>query len=125
MNLQSQLTSLPLSKRLMELGVPQNAYFEWSFWTDHGAGGGSSECHEAHWEITDRDGGNIGGRLSAFSVAELGEWLPGTHHPFKMGKDRYIWLREKHDDPKSYAETEADARALTLIHLIEHGLIKV
>lgn len=122
MKLEDQVTSLELSKRLKELGVKQESYFEWSFYMDCM----ESDCHEKHWIVTDKNGGNIGGRISAFTVAELGEMLPSYFkifplHSSRVGTEsnaRFICGGQE-------AKTEADARAKMLIYLIENKLVKV
>lgn len=130
MQLHSQLTSLPLSKRLKELGVNKPTLFYYVHNDPISKLDGSFLVIDYKWSlwfanVYEPEDLEAVEHYSAFSVAELGEMLPGTHYPFKIGQGRFIWLREKHDDPKSYASTEADARALSLIHLIENKLITI
>lgn len=126
MKLEQQVTSLELSKKLKELGLPQTAHF------GHIAG-----CIMAFPETTLID-------CSAFSVAELGEILPpyifeaehGHFHQLQSQKTEegewevfyiYHWHETDHfiGEDVFQAETEADARAKMLIYLIENKLIKI
>jgi hypothetical protein len=61
MELEKQICSLELAKKLKELGVKQDSLFWWV------NGRGRMELHDKH---TDSDS------VSAFTVAELGEMLP-------------------------------------------------
>lgn len=81
--------------------------------------------------------------LSAFTVAELGErfpwWVssyrePGGETPFICQMENWYessMFREIFPDPKIFkithtrAKTEADARAMMLIYLLENGLIVI
>lgn len=127
MQLEKQVCNLELSKRLKELGVKQDGYFEWSYWMDHPPHEAMDhQCQEKHWQVTDRIGGNFGERHSAFTVGELGEMLPRDFYTMRDivgawdcasknigGK----WVTQS-------APTEADARAKALIYLIENRLVK-
>lgn len=128
MNLENQVTSLELSKQLRELGVKQESLFWWNTWGNklgnpfvtHTKGGWAKDMTPY--------------LVSAFTVAELGEMLP-----FFVNKD-HVWagqlmcVRHPHDWMVSYgtmkeawikesADTEADARAKMLIHLIKEKII--
>jgi hypothetical protein len=100
MELEKQVCSLELAKKLKELGVKQESYWYWLQMTE---GPRLFTLVEAV-------------RLdpifpySAFTVAELGEVL-GIHRgePFR---------------PQLADETEADHRAAHVIYLIENGLMK-
>lgn len=127
MKLEDQVCSLELAKRLRELGVKQESYFEWSYWTDHAAAENNTGCHEKHWEVTDQNGGNIGGRISAFTVAELGEMLP-EYVPSYKHKNKWRCLNQgipliADSDDFFDDETEANVRAKMLIHMIENKLM--
>ena len=124
MNLENQVTSLELSKQLRELGVKQGKFVWWNTW--------GNKLGNLLLPIQ-----RVGGLkdmtpylVSAFTVAELGEMLP-----FFVNKD-HVWagqlmcVRHPHDWMVSYgtmkeawikesADTEADARAKMLIHLIK------
>lgn len=68
MKLEDQVVSLELAKKMKELGFPQHSSFYWQrSWHDKPYKfnpGGS-------WETADQDG-----RISAYTVAELGDLLP-------------------------------------------------
>lgn len=134
MPLSHHTTSLPLSKRLKKLGVPQKSLFWWVEYTD---GYGDKEL----WSVQDQ---HVGYKqlISAFLASELGEMLPDgseendhsvifTH---RVGSRAFV--REKYgkytcyfnycdgsERFRVYASTEADARAKMLIHLLEQKLI--
>ena len=135
MKLEDQVVSLELAMRLKELGVKQNSFFTWvkDFVTgdyklntferpfygsvkNYWAAGFNSDEHPM---------------FDAFTVAELGEML-------QVGPRSYSWkgevttskwvchLKEFEYVGKGWeeADTEADARAKMLIHLIEKGIAK-
>jgi hypothetical protein len=128
MKLENQVVSLELAKRLKELGVKQESLFWWVDYTD-----GYSE---PAWNLNSNHVG-YKAHLSAYTVAELGEMLPGD-----IGRDWWldIWKSDDfwyvayteeregggHDflsDFLASSPTEADARAKMLIYLIENNLI--
>lgn len=100
MNLENQVCSLELSRRLKQLGVKQDSLFY------HLIGGITSRIEALPLMGEDW--------YSAFTVAELGEILPTMIVDDK--RDIYIQYFK--------SETEADARAKLLIFLIENNLIK-
>jgi len=130
MNLEQQVTSLALSKRLKELGVKQMALFWWSehtipatLWNEHDLGE-----NDPYAGVSDES-------VAAFTVAELGELLPNY---FKHQEYGYINLvMMKLDDGRAEvmykarldcvlverSDTEAEARGLVLAHLIENKLL--
>jgi hypothetical protein len=71
------------------------------------------------------------GPLAAYNVAELGEMLPQGYHTYnsELGKDKWGAMDSSDEDftladgTSLYAETEAEARAAMLIHLLEKKLI--
>ena len=128
MNMHEQVTSLALSKKLKEVGVTQESQFYWSV------------LYRPAWEviylhdltIPQRKSIKSGtdGIISAFTVAELGEWLPEECYSIKYSDDRTskpVWgcTNRNHNYPVQEADTEADARAKMLIYLVEQGLLKV
>jgi hypothetical protein len=151
MELEKQVVSLELAKRLKELGVPQNSLFEYRLF--------NITSTEDFWskpimvgQVPEKIGEAYvgGGRLSAFTVAELGELLPKTlpgakyqtflQQHWKMKRDHYCNCEQcKADktetlvvnlgywnggvDLEGEAENEADARAKLLIQLIERKMI--
>lgn len=130
MNLEDQVVSLPLAKKLKELGVKQDgAWFCW----DEDAMGDAALYRQS----------DANPKLAAFTVAELGEMLPAH-----MKKGDLICLKDEQTDKEepwcvAYrefdyeteslwpggsgfgAKTEADARAKMLIYLIEKKRISV
>ncbi len=100
MELEDQVCSLELSKRLKELGVKQKSLF---YWSENAAYGWQIVNNKYPKEDLEENGMTDG--ISAFSVAELGEMI-GIH----LGQFR----------PQYGDETEADYRAEALISLIEN-----
>lgn len=124
MELQQQVTSLELSKKLKVLGVKQDGYYVYSKIMDF-------------VEILQRSTGiaEFGEVIaSAFTVAELGELLPQN---FDDDGKNWTWSSylsingwnvsyETMDEEGLYevsALKEADARAKMLIYLLENMLI--
>lgn len=138
MQLEKQVVSLELAKRLKELNCPQESLFYWSdsdIYTDE-----KVWCVNYRAKVTKRNGEPLEW-YSAYTVAELGEMLPQieiegvTYVPLSYqfaGKDGYecdlltLNLTKK---PEIYTSTigttEADARAKMLIYLIENNLIDI
>ena len=108
--LAKQVISQPLAKRLKALNVRQDSIFAW-------------HLDGTLFQPMDMENPYID--YSAFTSSEIGEMLPGVYHPFKMDDGRYIWLREKENDPRSYADTETEARGLMLAYLIKTKIINV
>lgn len=123
MELEKQVCSLELAKRLKELGVKQESYCYWcdgklkatflAFRKDK-----PEECF-----------------FSAFTVAELGDMLPlevrgGLIETGKRtidgGYGWFVCYEGAEDGPliQGYRDTEADARAKMLIYLLENNLVK-
>ena len=119
MKLENQVTNLELSKKLKELGFKQESLFYW------GKTLGKFEIIYFPGNLTKSDA-EIG-RVSAFTVAELGEMLPEFVMSMRRTDD-YLCTDFMNYRPYDYgkheAETEADARAKMLIYLIENDLIK-
>ncbi len=138
MNLEQQVCSLELAKRLKELGVKQVSLFAWV--GKRLQYGSLDDCHPCNWESYC---GHYRFEVwaSAFTVAELGERLSERVH--KKAEDYYlmlwkgnnIWfLNYRYYDigtltdiylvkESIFADTEADARAKMLICLLENGLV--
>lgn len=75
MQLEQQVTSLELSKKLNELGVPQESLFRWYENLRHTESGVYCDLW-SNWDEYDGDW------VAAYTVAELGELLPpyiGSH----------------------------------------------
>ena len=113
---ESQVCSLELSKRLKELGVPQDSLFYWEN-TDLG-----------EWAINSKDSINSGEftAVSAFTVGELGEIIPLVTTSVKVSEKSWkCCITNDGTNGYFFGSTEANARAKCLIHLIEHNLIKI
>jgi len=141
MELEKQCVSLELAKKLKELGVKQESAYYWVFSKDYGiclvvnadnhfvmeTSNGSIYQQDLHnagmWTMDDEEE-----RFSAFTVAELGELLKGeeSHTVFVNADKGMEWLCvSSYYAKRFYAETEADARALLLIYLLENKLISL
>lgn len=132
MKLEEQVVSLELAKKLNELGFKQDSLFYWADNED----GEWILC--LNWKNKESDDPIVyigrelnenedGGYYSAFTVAELGEMLPGIL--IQTARDREYEYNKKWfclgviDNKDCQAETEADARAKMLIYLRENSLI--
>ncbi len=115
MTLESQVTSLELSRRLAELGIKQESLWYWGRWGKI-------------WELVQTHPNANLDKYSSFTVAELGELLPKNEWT-TTGSTSDRWIVEYHDFNSQgkvvEAPTEADARAKMLIYLIENKLISV
>lgn len=135
--LEQQVCSLELAKKLKELGVKQESYFIWVETRNFG-----TKVYPEDFSFELDFFGSVRVLASAFTVAELGEMLPKSINiPYKNGKgrqnDHYVhfyhsetmntwqinYVGSSFVRPFVQAETEADARALLLIHLVENKLI--
>lgn len=132
MKLEDQVCSLELAKRLKELGVKQKSHFYWKeFEFRDGAKPPRSEWRVIHIEgwppiPYEYQGGGLQfpKAYSAFTVAELGEMLPEPFVSSKTYGQYEVWCKVKSKKAILRANTEADARAKMLIHLIETGVIE-
>jgi hypothetical protein len=147
MQLEKQVCSLDLAKRLKELGAKQESLF---YWGEEG----ELITEEEYYDFQDfvsavgkPEGTSIQKHYSAFTVSELGEMLPVNVKHIKDAE--YYWLeisksftlsdiwsveylRYEQDgscicfDMQCFNdENEANARAEMLIYLLENKLIKV
>ena len=126
MQLEKQVVSLELAKRLDELKVKQVSHF---WWCQH-----DHEMYEL--ECGDECSDSIGGH-SAFTVAELGNLLPkelklDKAYDLNISFGYAKWVVAFVDRSDGYAvqyqevaDTEADARAKTLVYLLENKLITI
>ena len=109
MNLISQVCTEEQAERLKQLGVCQLSLFYHT---------------NSDWGVMPRSSIDFSGNpSSAFTVAELGVMLPPGCVPEKSSTNAY-W----HDYIKGFFmtfKTEAEARAATLIDLIERNVIKI
>lgn len=132
MQLEQQVTSLPIAKRLKELGMKQESLYVWTGcchtkwsveavdWHDSREGEWGN-CHELKDQET----------YAAFTVAELGEMLPNYVITGKLGAIQK-WTGRKYsngdvlsgkDIGDFYADTEADARGKMMVYLLENKLL--
>lgn len=132
MQLEKQVVSLELARRLKELGVRQESLFSWLY-ADVRSG------DMWYVDLTDKEHMIELPEYSAFTVAELGKLLPKKviwkkrKTPFFLSiswdyvsnKWRYSYANQKANEciEMFFEETEADARAKTLIYLLENKLI--
>ena len=129
MQLEKQVCSLELAKKLKELGVKQESLFYWYYVKNLK----SWEIFSIHEDVL-RDKDDV----SAFTVAELGEMLPKelkinisiaimtSHNNTKKWCVYYYTPTSPEGSKYHYGQledTEADARAKMLIYLIENKLI--
>lgn len=102
MTLQEQVCTLEQAKRLKELGCKQESYFGYVYASFHN-----------HWSLYAIDY-RSSKEIAAYTVAELGEMLvkQGVNAmPYVAGG---LWWRQT-----KYYQTEAQARAALLIHILE------
>jgi hypothetical protein len=117
MKLEDQVCSLELAKKLKELGVKQESYFYWEWFSQNGK---ACLISQDGWKI------NKMNTSSAFTVAELGLLLPSKCY---TKKDRFPieWFCYRYVDENQedvwISDTEANARAEMLIYLIDNKLI--
>jgi len=151
MELEKQVASFKLSKKLKELGVKQDSLFEWSteFKKFNGEPTiqlmsgkfGLTVHHNIDWRVYDFKKRET---YSAFTVAELGEMLPDNLVSSGMDSGKWDCIygrRENGEDmPDSEWEndekyefgyivitdkTEANVRAKMLIYLIENDFVNL
>jgi hypothetical protein len=113
MELEKQVCSPELAKRLKELGVKQDAFFDW--------------VQTGKWwrcQISNKGATVFGGEPetnSTFTVSELGEMLKSSNSFQSFDEDGQwcCWRKEA----VMHAATEANVRAKMLIYLLENQLI--
>ena len=123
MQLEKQVTSLELSKRIKELGVKQESLFWWHrSWDNINKKENEPYILFNNYEILESD-------FSAFTVAELGELLNEIANRIDCGDTWYHLAGQKKwtvgwggDMHEELSDTEADARAKLLIYLLENKL---
>ena len=123
MKLVDQVCSLELSIKLKELGVKQQSIFLWEFYNDNCYGikyypyAIFPSLLETHIKI-----------YSAFTVSELGEFIPPLHYTIKSKNNIYFvpnqCLEGGYEITKTFEDkNEANVRARMLIYLIKNGLM--
>jgi hypothetical protein len=119
MEIEDQVCSLRLAKKLKELGVKQDSLFY------HCLNVKTFSSYDIqHHLIAIIPSGEE--HYSAFTVAELGEMLPDCFESCRRYKNdwSYSTLDKDNDiNHHSFGETEADSRARMLIYLVENKLI--
>lgn len=143
MKLEDQVCSLPLAKRLKELGVKQESAFYWfndllaarslgvtlaNFDEGYKSIGSKYGIWLSEWNDENSEDATVE-PVSAFTVAELGEMLPANLITQRLDVNTPQWVTYFYDSQPYTGEdfeaaTEADARAKMLIYLIENGLLK-
>lgn len=137
MKLEDQVVDLDLSKKIAELGVPQNSLFYWI--KDFDFGQGWSLMGEGYFYGMNYDAGCFKmcdyyreryELYSAFTASELGELLPTAIDGKSIFTDRFhdLWLvgyADIYEDDVPFMPNEVDARAMLLIHLLQNGLYKL
>ena len=133
MPLEQQVCSLELAKKLKKLGVKQESLF----WYTHAP----KNRQDGEWiHVLTYGRNNMRDEtIPAFTVAELGEMLPmeiknrnGKYDECYFETSRIVFKKwtvayYKKSTARAFqmGDTEANARAKTLIYLIENGLLKV
>jgi hypothetical protein len=140
MELEKQVCSLELAKRLKELGVKQESAFSWFQRKKEETYAKWTYQNEVPWQLlwtsttqlsTEED--SFEHVIAAFTVAELGEMLrvkccvDGKFQMPQFYLPECVWLHYipdgDEDDVEIASPTEADARAKMLIYLLENKLI--
>lgn len=130
MNLENQVCSLELSKRLKELGVKQNSLFIWISIIKTGFD--FIKLRESF----EPDSEGIGAyNYAAYTTAELGEMLPISIWCIKKHKPIFLhcepanrichWLVRYGNEFYEEEITEANARAKMLVYLLENNLLEL
>lgn len=136
MKIESQVCSLGLAEKLKELGVKQESYFAWYLIPIKDNRGEVAETQLGRNTKPMRRHANDS--CSAFTIAELGEMLPelyyssdGTEYELqslKMNKRWYVQYGNREEENIAFSEddqSEADARAKMVVHLIKNKFIIV
>ncbi len=109
----NQVCMIEQSKKLLELGVDQKSEF---FHTKSALGDAI---------VDKRLASNYHYRIPAFTVSELGIMLPAKSWSYRTEGGFWICKTCGTKSTPMLANTEAEARAIKLIHLIETGSITV
>lgn len=128
MNIEQQVCSFALSKRLKELGIKQDSLFSYFDTETYGLVIRLSDYSfdlDAYLSVQ-----RIG---NAYTSAELGELLPiridgyPLNEQYKCDSENYVWLYKTKDENSEVMiadKNEANCRAKMLISLIENNLWK-
>ncbi|MBI3434426.1 MAG: hypothetical protein HY056_05020 [Proteobacteria bacterium] len=120
MELEKQVCSLELAKRLKEVCVKQESAFSWT-----------RELNATEFTVCSQHRNEyVSDRVSAFTVVELGEYLMKCRDAMRNGPGFRLFLDLNRfvvcgcDGEIDYSgEVEADARAKMLVYLLENKLI--
>jgi hypothetical protein len=110
LSLEKQVVSLELAKKLKSLNVEQESYFYWRDFDENLVIGNENKMTT---------------RISAFTVAELGEMLKNVRnmrHFYTNTEPLREWCSMT-DSEREYGDTEANVRAKMLCYLLENKLI--
>lgn len=130
MNLEQQVISLSLAKRLKELGVKQESLYHWNELSPRPDGTPHNILHRVPMSTAHES-------FAAFTVAELGEMLRTKYFGKWMtewDETRGLWYGELRVNTTKdgqlvrqqvWGDTEAVTRGQMLVHLIENQLITV
>ncbi len=124
MKLENQVCSLEQAKELNELGIKRESLFVWKCNSKQDA---VIDIQMKHW--ISRYAGFVKNHFfSAFTVAELGVMLPNKYLSGKIDNNIYnCWQFDDFMQIRTYntyqSETESEARASMLIHLLENKII--
>lgn len=139
MNIESQVCSLQLAKRLKELNVKQDSLFVWEYFNDN--------CYavkfKIHAAVPNKFLNDGVSWFSAYTVGELDNLLPDSicfGLPKEGEKQYYSIIYSKHGNnyhaniinipvskmiPEIISDNPANTKALLLIKLIENKLMEV
>lgn len=140
MELDKQVCSLDLAKRLKELGFKQDSLFGWEIPTTNNGGNipirqiDRAKVVQSNLrpELCDWSKKRYGGEhWAAFTVAELGQMLPFGISARKCldgqwayyANDNLVWPEIIRRTSQENDFNEADVRAKMLIYLLDHKLI--
>lgn len=133
MKLENQVCSLELAKKLKELGAKQESAFYWGETSGLITEEEYLDFEDFASSIGKPQGTRVERHFPAYTATELGEMLP-LHVEIKGS---LLWFETRSNHKKNWvvaycddddcvaehSETEADARALMLIYLLENNLI--
>jgi hypothetical protein len=122
MKLEDQVVNFALSDLLKKIGAKQESLFCYQTMQDS-----EPSVFPRQFNLNEFTKPSKDDRIAAFTVAELGEMLPECTFSWKVNVDPK-WLcsyEEPSVEDAGRADTEANARAKLLIHLIENKMIEV
>lgn len=114
MDIEQQVTSLELAKKLKEAGYPQDDA-QW-YWAKRNIDTEYHICHRDNLAVVDN-------YYAAPTVAEWGEKLPFGFYSFKFNDNDFRVWYDKANSPSYNEAKEADARAKMWLYLKGKHLI--